>query len=249
MSRKVNDKDVKLLWGLAAARCSYPSCRVTLVIAATQQDPAATLGEMAHIHAHSKGGPRYNASLAANVVDSYNNLILLCGIHHNTIDGQPNSYTAADVQKWKDQHEEWVQKSLRASITSVTFLELAMVTSHIVGQPTLATSNLSVTAPEEKMQKNDLKKSAFKITLGLAKSPDVAHYISHQSKIDADFPERLKQGFVSEYQRLKAMGLVGDALFEAIHYFACDGNHAFDKQAAGLAVVCYLFEACELFER
>jgi hypothetical protein len=54
------DKDLKLLWGLAAARCGFsaPKCRVECVAAATKLDRPAILGEMGHIVAHGKTGPR-----------------------------------------------------------------------------------------------------------------------------------------------------------------------------------------------
>jgi hypothetical protein len=64
-----------------------------------------------------------------------------------------------------------------------------------------------------------------------------------------DFPEKLKSGFLAEYQRLCTAGMTGDALFESLHKFSCGNSSDFRKAAAGLAVLSYLFEKCEVFER
>ena len=72
------------------------------------------------------------------------------------------------------------------------------------------------------------------------------------SKIpDIDFGEHLKEGFVSKiYQRLKNVEkLSGDMLFNALFEFATKGCNDFKQRAAGLSVLVYLFEKCEVFEK
>ncbi|MFM6266250.1 MAG: hypothetical protein ACKPFA_07035, partial [Dolichospermum sp.] len=63
------------------------------------------------------------------------------------------------------------------------------------------------------------------------------------------FPDQLKAGFTQEYQRLRAAGLTGNALLDALHEFSCNHSTDYDLQAAGLAVLYYFFEKCEVFER
>ena len=58
IARSYRDKDLKLLWGLAAARCSFPECHVPCVAEDTGKDPTVVLGKIAHIVAHSDDGPR-----------------------------------------------------------------------------------------------------------------------------------------------------------------------------------------------
>lgn len=67
---------------------------------------------------------------------------------------------------------------------------------------------------------------------------------------DTTFPERLRQGFITEYNSLRDTdGLTGDALFYALVDFTSGSISDLKRQAAGLAVLGYLFECCEVFER
>jgi hypothetical protein len=67
--------------------------------------------------------------------------------------------------------------------------------------------------------------------------------------MDPDFPERLKEGFLAEYERLRAADFTGDELFISMREFSSGGSSEFVRQAAGLAVLSYLFESCEVFEK
>ncbi len=66
--------------------------------------------------------------------------------------------------------------------------------------------------------------------------------------LDPDFPEQLKAGFVEKYNALLAKGYVGDTLFYGLHEFANGGSSDFLMQAAGLSILTYLFQKCEVFE-
>lgn len=92
-TRSYFDKDLKLLWGLAAARCACKKCRVECVAEGTAKDRAAIFGKIAHIVAHSDTGPRADPSYPKKLRDKYENLILLCGNHHDIVDVQENTYT------------------------------------------------------------------------------------------------------------------------------------------------------------
>src|SRR5947209_9094724 len=50
--------DVKMLFGRSAGRCGFPGCRHFCIQAATPVDRAAVVGKIAHVVAHSDGGPR-----------------------------------------------------------------------------------------------------------------------------------------------------------------------------------------------
>jgi hypothetical protein len=67
------------------------------------------LGEMAHIIAQGKSGPRANGS---SPDDTYANLILLCPTHHKQIDKAPNQFPVELLIKWKVEHETWINYSL-----------------------------------------------------------------------------------------------------------------------------------------
>lgn len=250
MARSYTDRDLKLLFGLSAARCAFPQCRQLCVIEKTLSDPAVIVGQVAHIVAHSSQGPRADHTLPETERDRYDNLILLCATHHAQVDGQVNTYTIQHLRQWKADHEEWVQNALAQGMTNVTFAELEMVTSAITALAIPVTTNFSITPPHEKMQRNKLTdKSNFRLTIGLSKAKEVGHFVEHIAALKLDFPEQLTAGFLTEYQKFLGIGIVGDALFQALTDFACGGSKEFDKQAAGIAVVAYLFEKCELFEK
>jgi hypothetical protein len=100
-------KDLKLLWGRAAGRCSMSDCRVQLA----PKNEAVLFGEMAHIIAQSSTGPRGQPSSPIEI-DSYENLILLCPNHHTIVDKNPNDWPADRLLQMKSEHESWVQQKL-----------------------------------------------------------------------------------------------------------------------------------------
>ncbi len=54
--------------------------------------------------------------LPLNKRDDYDNLILLCRIHHKLIDDQPNTFSSVYLRTKKKEHETWVQKSLSSGL-------------------------------------------------------------------------------------------------------------------------------------
>ena len=249
MGRRYPDKDLKILWGLSAGRCAFPGCREMCIVGSTQYDPRAIIGKIAHIHAHEDRGPRANPALAKTERDSYNNWILLCGTHHDLVDVQPNTYSAADLLKWKDEHEEWVSQRLAKEMPEVTFAELEILLKGILGTASAPSTKFVAPDPREKMKRNSLTdKVLFSLTLGYGKAGEVEDFVEHMALIETNYPERLKTGFVTEYRRLVGKGFNGDSLFESLMEFACGGNQDFRRRAAGLAVLAYLFAKCEVFE-
>lgn len=250
--RSYSQADLKLLWGRAAARCAFPECRVLCAADATPGDPAAVLGEIAHIIAHSDGGPRSDASLRGEERDRYANLILLCPAHHAHVDKQPNTFTADMLRRWKEEHERWVNERLAREMPEVGFSELEQITRGLLAASSSQVQDLVLTEPAEKLEKNRLgPKVRFTLTMGLSKVHEVRDYVERATPLlGPEFPDRLKAGFLNKYRELHGAGLQGDALFEALRDFAAPpSKRSFNEQAAGLAVLAYLFQACEVFER
>ena len=109
---------------------------------------------------------------------------------------------------------------------------------------------LTITPPREKIQKNKLSpRISNLITSGLANSDLVESYIHYIARSDPKFPERLKAGFVNEYYRIRKSMSLGDELFLALLEFANAGDSRFARQAAGLTILAYFFEKCEVLER
>lgn len=105
----ISDKDRKILWGRSGNRCAL--CRRVLVAERTSADGEAVVGDEAHIAARAPGGPRYG-ECSPDVVDSYENLILLCRVDHKRVDDQPRYYTTARLRQAKAEHEKWVEHAL-----------------------------------------------------------------------------------------------------------------------------------------
>lgn len=108
----IKQKDIKLLWGRAANRCSI--CRIELTNDLALKAGAIAIGEQAHIVAEEPGGPRGVSRLTPEQRNSYANLILLCPTCHTKVDhreGQ-SDYSIERLHLLKTEHEEWVRERL-----------------------------------------------------------------------------------------------------------------------------------------
>lgn len=142
------------------------------------------------------------------------------------------------------------QDLLINAMANITFRELDMVTDGILSMPVEFDESYTVVSVVTKMSKNELTGYAqSRLTSGVIQARIVGKFVENMVNVIPDFPERLKAGFVKEYQRLQAAGLKGNALLDALHEFSCNRSLDYDLRAAGLAVLYYLFEKCEVFER
>ena len=95
-----SDKTVKRLFALSRNRCATPNCETPIV------HPSGTVvGEVCHIKAQNNGGPRFDAHQSEEARHSFENLILLCSVHHRVIDDQPATYTVDLLAEMKEMHE------------------------------------------------------------------------------------------------------------------------------------------------
>ncbi len=128
-----------MLWGRAGNRCAMPECRIELVMNATETDDESLIGEECHIVARKPDGPRGSETFPEDKIDKYENLILMCGVHHKIIDDQPNKYTVDFLKEFKSSHESWVKTSLdgynpqkqRDDETYASYVEKWIELSHI----------------------------------------------------------------------------------------------------------------------
>ncbi len=258
MGRSYADRDLKLLFGKSGMFCAFPACRARLLAPGTAVDDEAVLGHIAHIVAHADSGPRADASFPAAERDHYPNLVLLCRNHHGLVDAQASTYTVEEMRCWKLELETWVEEKLTEGMRGIHFAELEVVCCALIAGTALASSALTAVPPHEKMAHNELTAlSSYRMTIGLMQAPQVAAYLQEMAtKVDSMFPQRLRQGFVTAYELLRAEGLRGDALFLAMADFAfeaavapdANAGERFDVRSAALAVLCHLFEVCDVFE-
>ena len=252
-SQRVPERHAKALWGLAAARCSFTGCRKQLVApSASAKDRLLLIGEQAHIVARSDSptAPRSDPSYPREARNSHENLILLCPNHHRIIDQDRDKYDANCLRAMKREHEQWVVRSLHIAVADLQFKELEQVAEQLLSVAMPPDRELTITPPREKIQKNKLSpRISNLITSGLANSDLVESYIHSIARSDPKFPERLKAGFVNEYHRIRRSMSLGDELFLALLEFANSGDSRFERQAAGLTILAYFFEKCEVLER
>ena len=165
------------------------------------------------------------------------------------IDDQPNTYTVEKLRQIKVEHEHWVIESTKKEDLNVSFAELSVVTKYLVSGEYVPSEFYRLIPPRDKIKKNSLSLEIEKlIMMGMVQVKQVKDFID--KCLDIEFGERLKQGFVVEYERLKnEEGLEGDDLFNGLLDFASGGSNDFKNRAAGLTILVYLFEKCEVFEK
>lgn len=240
----------RLIWVASAGQCSFPGCPIRTVEPETDSDGAVTIGEVAHICAYEDDGPRANPSMSLADRNKYSNLLVLCPNHHTTVDKQWKSYPAEMLRKWKADTERMVTIALRNAMPQVTFLELERVTASLVTHDGLSSQDMSVIPPADKLRKNELSSITHDyLLIALARADVVRDFVNRLTRIDDSFSARLRGGFVDEYERLKKSGSLGDELFQQMLEFATSGKRDLRSHAAGLAILGYYFEACEVFEK
>jgi hypothetical protein len=106
----ISNKTRKVLWGRSGNRCAI--CKHELVIEATPQDSESVVGDECHIISAKPNGPRHDPSYPKDELDAYENLILLCRIHHKMVDDQADTYTIDILRQMKSNHEVWVTQTL-----------------------------------------------------------------------------------------------------------------------------------------
>lgn len=92
---------VKRLFAVSGNQCAYPDCSAPLV------EPTGTVtGEIAHIKAANKNGPRYDKNQSEDERHEFGNLILLCSRHHTIIDTEVIAHPVETLLQFKKYHEQ-----------------------------------------------------------------------------------------------------------------------------------------------
>jgi len=101
-----------MLWGRSGNLCAFPDCDNYLIVNISETDNITIVGEEAHIVAKSKDGARGVSALTRYQRDNYDNLILMCSVHHKVIDDNPDIYTVDRLHYIKKNHESLVEQNL-----------------------------------------------------------------------------------------------------------------------------------------
>jgi len=234
-------------------RCAYPDCGAVLVVEPhSSADSAKSVGKFAHICAASPGGPRYDASMSDAQRSSADNLIFLCGTHHDVIDSQLDHHTVQYLRDAKFRHETRLSRAVRHALGEIGYGDLETV-CRVIGSVPPTSGRIDVPlAISEKVDLNGLSDaSQAKIGDGLAQAGRVAEFVEFQSRNSPQFGVRLASRFKASYYQGLSAGLEPDDVFESILFHAYENSGPDDtpsSRAAALAVVSFLFERCEIFE-
>ncbi len=93
---------VKRLFAVSGNECAFPKCKTPLVDAPSGK----VTGRICHIKASAVNGPRYDPSQSEEERHEFSNLVLMCPIHHDVIDDDPDSYTVERLKAIKQEHEK-----------------------------------------------------------------------------------------------------------------------------------------------
>ena len=128
----ISDKTRKILWAKSGNRCAY--CKAVLI---HEINPAerSVIGEECHIRSLKPSGSRHDSCYPPEQIDLYDNLILMCAVHHKVVDDLPDTFTVNLLTTLKSEHEEWVNKSLSQKNKETLPTHLMRVESgqHLVG--------------------------------------------------------------------------------------------------------------------
>lgn len=246
ISQKVKNR----LWANSGNRCAFTGCPEILSREGNDLDGPATIGRIAHIHAHSLGGPRPAPhDFPPEEIDREGNLMLLCSNHHALIDDHELTYTVDVLRRMKSTHEERMENSHRLAIFGSS--ELATIITWISDYSDLEPSeDFNLWEAAEKIKYNDLSDVvAERIEKGISKEYQVREYIRNCQVTDKGYPERLLAPLRSRYDDNKALGWDGDSIFDDLWLFAYGSRVEDSYRAAALAVLGYYFLRCEIFDK
>lgn len=108
--RNYSQKTIKVIFGLSGNQCAHPKCANPVIEPRTERSDALVVAQICHIYALNVDGPRGKTGLTEKDLNSPENLLLLCPTHHRLVDGQHETYPAATLKQWKQEHEAKMMK-------------------------------------------------------------------------------------------------------------------------------------------
>ncbi len=118
-SRHISSEVLRLLYAHSGNQCAYPGCCEPIF-----EDSGLLTGECCHIKAFSAGGPRYDATQTGEERNGAENLILLCSRHHKMVDADEETYTVAELRRYKQEHEtRFSAESLKLTEEQLKYLQ------------------------------------------------------------------------------------------------------------------------------
>ena len=110
---QIKTKTVKKLFAYSGNQCAFEDCSAFLV-----DDGGTMVGKIAHIRSPKKGGPRYDKNWTSEQCRHQDNLMVLCGPHHDAVDDKDRvqDFPTTLLESWKQKHEARFKKAESALI-------------------------------------------------------------------------------------------------------------------------------------
>lgn len=89
---------IKRLFGESGNLCAFPKCSQPII------SGSVVFGKVCHIKGRKPGSARFDAAQSDEDRHGYNNLVLMCGVHHDVIDNDEDSYTVERLHEIKAAH-------------------------------------------------------------------------------------------------------------------------------------------------
>ena len=235
------------LWAMSGHICACPICGDALTLENATDGNISTVGQECHINAVSPNGPRPFPEGTVTDPNAYDNWILLCPTHHKIVDDDPITYTADILRQWKrDRENEIIRKW---EVAQFSFQELEEIITWLAESTDVPTSNLLLTPIEEKIARNNLSLSTRKlIAIGIGLVGEVENYIKRISKTRPGYAYLLLGPLMTLYGNLKGDGIGNDDVVSELVHFACGHSRNPSKWVAGIVLIAYFFERCDLLD-
>jgi len=215
----------------------------------SEDGSSATIGKIAHIIGENFGSARYSDSITLEQRNSPENLMLLCGTHHDVIDNYDSRYSVEDLRLIKKEFLDKIASSFQEEVLKVNFADLEVTISYLIGNShTQYEGSLEIITPLEKIKKNELGVGIENLLkMGLVQERQLEEYLNRN--LDMTFASRLRNIFVSKYNTLKELNFTSEEIFYELLSFSSNGSQEIKCQAAGLSIVSYYFNVCDIFEK
>jgi hypothetical protein len=182
-------------------------------------------------------------------VNSEKNLIFLCCNCHKKIDTDISSYSPKFLFDLKRKHETWVAEMLAKESMNYTFVELEILAKYILEEKggSHVPSSYELVEIEDKIKKNSLDEVKNYITMGLTNNNTIVDFLNNYPT--PSFAKTLNAIMSEEYKKLKDKGLDSVTIFYELWKITSGNKDDFIYKAAGLGILSYFFEECEVFEK
>ena len=180
--RDYTDKTIKRLFGLSRNKCSFPNCEKEMSDALS-----AKHSNICHIEAANEGGERWNVDMTDKQRADYDNLILLCPIHHDETN-DVKKYSVEVLKEMKKRHEQ--EMALRVSNEKPLFKRPSLLADIISKISSIDIDNIESIpvknsfSIDEKLKHNNV----------IVNKPLIQSYSIYQGKINALYTEFEKSG-------------------------------------------------------